>query len=127
MMNIEVDIFQDETGNTLIRTLEPIEFSIDWQTVTIPKGFISDGASIPRCLWCIIDPPVTAVTMVPSIIHDYLYRYQICTRATADELYDDLLRKNGYSSFKRWLVKVGLSYFGGKAWREHTEELRKNK
>jgi len=127
MMNIDVDIFQDETGNTLIRTLEPIEFVIDFQNVTIPAGFISDGASIPRALWCLLDPPVTASTLVPSIIHDYLYRYQICTREAADSMYDDLLRKNGYSAIKRWLVYKGLRWFGNKAWDEHSRALAKQK
>ena len=127
-MNIElkVDIFEeDET--TKIRLLEPVPFVLNGKTVIIPVGFVSDGASIPRFLWRLLDPPVTASTLRPSVIHDYLYRYQICTRKKADVLYDKLLAANGYNSFKRWLVYRGLRWRGGDAWDWHTKELETQK
>lgn len=119
---INVDIF-DEKGVTMIKTLEEIIFKLKSKEITIPKGFISDGQSCPRFLWRLLDPPITAETLIPSIIHDFLYRYQICTRLQADKLYDELLQKNGYSAWKRYLVYHGLRWFGGKAWDEHKQRL----
>lgn len=60
-----------------IRKWEVIE---DWQydlpdgpTIIIPKGFIFDGASIPRPLWFLLAP--TGLLLVPGLIHDFAYRY----------------------------------------------------
>lgn len=125
MMDLRVDIF-DEQGNTLIKTLEPISFSLDGQTITIPAGFISDGASVPRFLWCILDPPICALTLIPSIIHDFLYRDQPCYKIKTDWLYFCLLRDNGYALWKCWLVFVGLVLFGWLAWFQHKFSKRRN-
>lgn len=62
---------------TGIRTWMLVE---DWQyqvteetRVVIPKGFIFDGASIPRPLWGILSP--TGLLLIPGLIHDFGYRY----------------------------------------------------
>ena len=39
----------------------------------IPKGFIFDGASIPRPFWWILEP--TGLLLIPSIFHDYAYQH----------------------------------------------------
>ncbi len=41
--------------------------------IYIPKGFIFDGASVPRFLWPILDP--FGILMIPGLIHDFGYRY----------------------------------------------------
>lgn len=45
----------------------------DGTNLIIPKGFIFDGASVPKPLWFILDP--VGLLLVPGIIHDYAYRY----------------------------------------------------
>jgi hypothetical protein len=44
------------------------------EIICIPKGFIFDGASIPRPLWSFISP--TGVMFIPGLFHDFGYRYQ---------------------------------------------------
>jgi hypothetical protein len=59
---------------TFIRRFELVEdwyFSFNGQDFKIPKGFISDGASVPRTYWWIFSP--VGVLFLPGIIHDYLY------------------------------------------------------
>ena len=41
--------------------------------IVIPKGFIFDGASIPRPFWFFLSP--TGLFMIPGLIHDYAYKY----------------------------------------------------
>lgn len=41
--------------------------------VVIPKGFIFDGASIPRPLWPLLSP--IGLLLIPGLIHDFGYRY----------------------------------------------------
>ncbi len=62
---------------TSIRKWEIVE---DWcyklpdgPTVVIPKGFVFDGASIPRPLWFLLSP--TGLLFIPGLIHDFAYRY----------------------------------------------------
>lgn len=60
-------------------------FILNHTTVTIPKGFKTDGASIPRMLHTIIgQTPFNPNIIIPSMIHDYLYTTGICTRKEAD-------------------------------------------
>jgi len=56
------------------------EFLEDWRLIlpngvvaVIPAGFIFDGASIPRLFWSLLSP--TGVLFIPSVIHDFAYRY----------------------------------------------------
>ncbi|MDY5837087.1 MAG: DUF1353 domain-containing protein [Treponema sp.] len=42
--------------------LKEYSFSYKNEKQTIPAGFISDGASIPRIFWRLLDPPLTART-----------------------------------------------------------------
>jgi len=41
--------------------------------IVIPRGFIFDGASIPKLFWNLMSP--TGILLIPGIIHDYAYRY----------------------------------------------------
>ncbi len=53
---------------------EDWEFDLpDGQRIVIPKGFIFDGASIPRLFWGILSP--TGLLLIPGLIHDFGYRY----------------------------------------------------
>ncbi len=42
--------------------------------IVIPKGFVFDGASIPRVLWAFLNP--IGLLLIPGLIHDYGYRYR---------------------------------------------------
>ena len=54
---------------------EDWEFKLpyDEPVIIIPKGFVFDGASIPRPLWGILSP--TGLLLIPGLIHDFAYRY----------------------------------------------------
>ena len=41
--------------------------------IIIPKGFLFDGASIPRPLWGVLSP--IGLLLIPGLIHDFGYRY----------------------------------------------------
>lgn len=43
-------------------------------TLKVPKGFVFDGASVPRIFWGIISP--TDILLVPGLFHDFGYRFQ---------------------------------------------------
>lgn len=43
----------------------------EWQGVVVPKGFISNGANVPRVFWSIY-PPNSPEYLSACVIHDYL-------------------------------------------------------
>jgi len=52
---------------------------------TVPAGFETDGASVPRALWWLFSP--AGVLFQASVIHDYLYSNAIKTKPYADNAF----------------------------------------
>ena len=52
------------------------------QFFTIPTGYNTDFASIPRIFWTIISPTDEFIR-IPALIHDYLYQNKIFSRKIA--------------------------------------------
>lgn len=76
----------------------------------IPKGFKSDGASVPSFLWPIISAKIDGKTITQSIAHDYLFQEKLGF-FKANWWYFKAL-KNSLSLFKRILILIGLTFFG---------------
>lgn len=55
------------------------------KSVTVPSGFVTDLASIPRIFWSIL--PTDGVYAYSAIIHDYLYWEQPVDRDEADLIF----------------------------------------
>lgn len=53
--------------------------------VTVPSGFVTDLASIPRPFWALM--PRDGSYADAAIVHDYLYWMQTGTRLAADEIF----------------------------------------
>lgn len=80
----------------------------NWQT---------DLSSVPRVvlLWLLVggDAPASAV------VHDWLYRTGILTRAQADRVFYDLIQIEGYSTAKAWVMWMGVRAGGWISWRKY--------
>ena len=84
--------------------------------VTIPQGFVTDGASVPRIFWSIIPP--LGIYGRAAVVHDYLYRWQRTCRQDAD---DTLLEamwvcKTGW--FDLLAIWIAVRLFGCFAWKK---------
>lgn len=57
---------------------------VPWETpfVTVPSGFVTDGASIPRILWVFASP--SGELFEAAIVHDYMYENSIQSKEAAD-------------------------------------------
>ena len=86
---------------------------------TVPKGFIFDGASIPRALWRLCGSPYDAPRVIAALAHDFLYATHICTRKEADQIYRDMQIALGIAKYKARIEYRVLRIFGGIAWRKH--------
>jgi hypothetical protein len=122
---------------TSSRTWEVVEdyyFEIPWLgvIVKIPKGFVFDGASIPKLFWPLLSP--TGLLFIPGLFHDYGYKYNYWIDATDNKIYinagqkffDNQFRKLGvYINDMKILDKVAwvaLRGFGWIAWKKHRKE-----
>lgn len=85
--------------------------------ISVPKGFVTDFASIPRIFWAILPPDDEYVTA--AIIHDWLYWNQSTTRQQADQALKDSMTELGIGSFKGWAIYQGVEKAGTSAWNEN--------
>lgn len=91
-------------------------------TLTIPKGFVSDLASIPMGFRWLL--PVNDRHREPAVVHDYLYRTQATTREDADAIFYTAMIEAGVPAWKRHLIIAGVRAGGWAAWRENARKLR---
>lgn len=90
---------------------EPLTF----QGVTVPAGFISDGASVPRPLWWFL--PQWGRYSSAAIVHDYLCRSLDegialgLTRRDADRIFYDGMIECGVNITIRWLMWVSVRLY----------------
>ena len=113
-MKMKVEIHQsDEMGN-VYTLLEPLSYG----DLTVPAGFESDGASVPRFFWRIVFPPGEPGALRAAFLHDFIYRTHPAgwTRKQADELFRELLIDDGVSRFSAGLAYWGVRLFGGSSW-----------
>ena len=120
MMLVEIQN-EDKQGNVYI-LMEPDGLTVDWRgkRVTVPVGFRSDGASVPRFFWRFVFPPGDTRAMRAAFVHDWIYRTHPdgWTKEEADELFRELLLEDGmperYARRPYW----GVRLFGGDAWHQ---------
>ena len=84
----------------------------DWNTPygTVDKGFTSNGANIPRCLWWYMSP--AGRLFEASIIHDYLYDEAVGTKRAADNVFYRVAIDFNVSKFKANLSYNYVKMFG---------------
>lgn len=85
--------------------------------IFISKGFIYDGASIPRFLWSIIGCPFRPKYRAVALVHDYLYSIY-ADRKLADQIFKQMLLDAGVSKVKAATMYRALRMFGGRAYRK---------
>lgn len=94
--------------------------SITWTRYgyTLPPGFMSDGASVPRALWWFL-PPWGDRSTIAALFHDWLCELLIAgrpqpgatTRADCDRLFRDCLVDLGVSAWRAWAAWTGVRAF----------------
>lgn len=88
--------------------------------VVVPKGFVTDFASIPRPLWAIVGGPADGKYRKIAVVHDWLYRTPgLATRGQADAVLLEGMKVSGCSWWTRSVIYAGVrvggwaSYKGG--------------
>ncbi len=68
--NLQLDFGDWQSAGRIAITLGPVLW-LGEVSVTIPSGYMSDGASVPRLLWWLLPPWGDRATFA-ALLHDYL-------------------------------------------------------
>jgi len=110
------------------KLLEDITVDANGYEITIKKGFVFDGASIPQFLWSFIGSPFTGNYTLAALVHDALYRSNSFNRKNADKIFLALMKQDGVSFFKRRSMYLGVRFGGSSSWTNRTkDEIKKAK
>ena len=82
--------------------------------VTVPKGFVTDLASIPRPFWSLLRPDGNYV--YAAIIHDFLYWTQTTSKAAADTVLKIVMQDFDVSGPVVAAIYEGVNLGGRSAW-----------
>ena len=108
----------------LWRAEESFDYFVDGENegacVHIPKGRISDGASIPKFAWSIVGHPMDEYAQ-GAFVHDDLYTRKIYSRKRSDQIFlesMECLDIAGYNIplWKRRIIYLTLRLFGWYSW-----------
>ena len=90
--------------------------------VTVPKGFITDFASIPRVFWSLLRPDGEYAHA--AVIHDYLYWNQARSRVEADSIFKYAMEDLGVDASVVDTLYNAVQVFGSRAWAENFQLKR---
>lgn len=96
--NLVVDIILP--SKTFERTKYKLLMDLTVNGITVPKGFITDGATTPRIVWSLFPP--TGRYFLAAVLHDYLLENDECWR-TANKAFKEALLTY---KVKPWIVTV---------------------
>jgi hypothetical protein len=88
--------------------------------VDVPRGFVTDLASVPSYLWTFLQK--TGRHGNAAIYHDWLYWQQDCPRDVADRVFDRAMHDMGVDDWTRGLMWAGVRIFGGSYWDDNARE-----
>ena len=86
---------------------------------TIPQGFTTDGASIPRFLWRLCGHPMEAPRLYLAIVHDWFYSGGCpgVTRSYADAVFRDGQICVGVKKTHAYIEWLALRLCGRSHWK----------
>lgn len=100
--------------------LRPLTFrAADGRAFTVPRGFVTDLASIPRLLRPALDQ--NGANRRAAVLHDFLYIAQPVERDEADELFDEAMALDGVGWLKRTAMYAGVRLGGWLYWNQRAD------
>lgn len=90
--------------------------------IKIRKGFLTDGASIPKFMWFSIGHPFSPRLVAGAVPHDAIYRSRIVAKRKGDVWFVRLIRNDGLSRWDSIKCYAGLVLAGWYSWMSKTKE-----
>jgi len=89
---ISVDILEDN----ILRLREDFSYG----KYTAKKGFLFNGASIPKFFWRFVGHPFSSKYVRSAVIHDILCESEVIPREDTDKLFKEMLKKDRVEGWK---------------------------
>jgi hypothetical protein len=83
----------------------------DIRGYTIPKGFVTDFATLPRFSLSLMGRPTRGQFQRASLLHDYLLKEKVIPREDADKLFHKILLEDGVNKRKAYVMYLAVSFF----------------
>lgn len=93
--------------------------------ILIPKGFVTDFASVPQMVWWLIPPHGKA--SMPSIVHDFMYQTpsaHLLTRRQVDDIWFVLMKKSGVPTWQRYVMYLFVRALGLGVWKKYRKKIQ---
>ncbi|TSA28619.1 DUF1353 domain-containing protein [bacterium] len=105
----------------LYRTIIAFEYHVGSEDsneiIGVPKGFITDGASIPSFAWSIIGGPLGKYAPA-AIVHDFCYKYKLYVRLKCDRIFLEAMKVLGVGWWKRGTMYNFVRWFAWINWKK---------
>ncbi len=85
------------------------------ESVAVPRGFVTDFASIPQIFWSLGLSPDGTYSKA-ALIHDWLYWTQATLRSNADKILLQAMQDSQVSLLERYSIYFAVRIFGCIAW-----------
>lgn len=85
----------------------------------VPKGFVTDFASVPRPFWSIFPPD--GKYAYAAVLHDWLYWTQDQSKEAADMIFRSAMDDLTITDSQAKVLYQAVNIFGGSAWRKNAE------
>jgi len=96
-----------------VETLDEVSFydkkGKEW---SVPPGYISDGASIPRAVWSIVGHPLTGEYIKASVLHDYYVDSRTEPAKETHRMFHEAMLADGVTKTKASLLYFAVSSYG---------------
>ena len=111
-------VFTTEDGGLPFTLIEPLVYQSDLDgLITVPAGYRTDLASVPRALWSLI-PPFGRYSG-PAVVHDRLCDQGHATRPLADAVFNEAMIVTGVPAALRWLMYTAVRIAGQSTWERY--------
>ena len=88
----------------------PLEYISTLANVTVPKGFITDFASVPHIPF--VYDNLANIAQRAAVVHDYLYSMGVVPRDVADKVLLEAMEISGVPWLKRRAIYLGVRMGG---------------
>ena len=102
--------------------LQDYVYSINGYDIKVFRGFITDGASVPKSLQWLYNP--FGKYIKAAVIHDYLYSAYNNTginRTLADKIFNFIMKETGVDNRTVRRFYNAVKYFGETSWKPKLE------
>jgi len=126
MSNFTKELIVKPIGDNRWELVEGFEYHVGTypsdEVISVPTGFTTDFASVPRVFWNIISP--VGNHGKAAVIHDYCYSTACYDKKRSDEIFLEAMEVLGVSKWKRNTMFYAVRWFGWKAWNDNRKKSK---